>query len=147
MTRLKSGEVWHKLAIRLGLVDYGLDRDREVVDTIQPVTNVDELVARYVIETKLLDLTPGAGVLVAVSTVPTGERWFIKIGYKDATTGTCRLAITGINLTAAAAAEQVLICGQEVPVNEGSEIGGISGGNGADGSSRVSFLVRKEKRV
>lgn len=114
---------------------------------ILPVTQVDELLKSYNIESVPKDLSAAAGTYVAFHTVPDGKRWVVQTFFKAITTAVSMVRIydgtTYLTLLPnQTGAHTEFNC--ELPLKEGWSIGLTTTGDGGDANRALAILYSEE---
>lgn len=138
MSKLKSGLVWNRLRARLGIVDLGYDVESAVVDTIQPVTNVDELVSDPKIARVTKSLAGATGLYIVFHTVPVGKRWRLLMLHQAATVGLSEVAVDDglmiMPISVPGAASKIIQFPERAFLPAGGTVRGKETNNAGDGA-------------
>lgn len=118
-----------------------------MLPTIQPVTNFDQLLRTPYNKTATADISAGAGTYVAMLTVPAGKRWWLFAWWRENTSAnsTVILNVAGVELPVSSLGTSATISGNVYYVlDEGDSIGLDSTGNGGDSSRRLIAHYEQE---
>jgi len=139
--------IWRRLYTRFSLEPEPASVSPDVLKTIIPVTDVDELLKNTLTGSTDGDLTGSAGSYVPVHTVPDGKRWTLRNVHREASTGTSAVwvNVAGGNgfLTANGTGEEV-VTGLAIKMNQLDTVGLRASGNGADGAIRLNIIYDEE---
>jgi len=150
----KRFDVWRRLYTRFLLEPGPASGSRaEVLTAIQPITDVDAVIAVATVRRVDADLTPASGTVVGF-TVPDGERWRPGLLHSEATTGNSHIrmrlkdetgALANVELTINdTAAANIDVRG--LILDAGDVIGITTTGNGADGNRIFEMELQIEAR-
>lgn len=150
--RIELERLWKRLQTRFKArrkTDTDIDDPEHpiLLETVQPITNFDELAKIPVASRVARDISAGAGATVAYFTVPQGERWTLKFFYKEGTTANTqtRVNIDGqdanISVLGTTNAAQALY---DLVLEEGDFIGLRTTGDVGDNARTCDLIYVKE---
>lgn len=150
----KRFDVWRRLYQRFLLEPSPAEASRaEVLTSIQPITDVDQIVADSTIRSATFDLTGSSGTFMGF-TVPAGERWRTGFIFREATTGNTHMradlfdednALSEMRLSLQGTNEAFLDT-RGLVLDEGERIGFNTSQNAGDGSRLFSVEFQLEAR-
>jgi len=151
----KRFDVWRRLYARFLLEPGPTSGSRaEVSVVIQPITDVDAVIARSVIQRAAFDLTGSSGTFKGF-TVPPGERWRPGNIHGEATTGNTHIrallhAESGTPDTVLTLSlndtNEKLADVRGLILDEGDAIGWVNTANAGDGSRVLEVEIQIEQR-
>lgn len=142
-----SVEIFARLVRRFNLQAYPISPDETVglQETIQPVTQVDDLLREGKVDTEAVDIS-GAGRVTAF-TVPQGKRWKLLWLWKEATTAVTEIrvfdGVVGIIVILSSTTAASKDMGSKV-MEEGWSIDASGTGNGADNARSINIWYEEE---
>lgn len=145
-----SAVIATRLVKRFQLQEYPISPDETLLllRTIQPVTQVDELLRKSELIPVTVDISGAGGNYLVFHTVPAGKRWRLQWIDKDATTGASALRIymadgtTAIDVILSGTAHAVVDMGGKV-LDEGWTIRMKETNNGGDTAISMSAWIEE----
>lgn len=151
----KRFDVWRRLYARFLLEPGPASGSRaEVLTAIQPITDVDAIIAKAVVQRATFDLTGASGTFKGF-TVPAGERWRPGLIHGEATTGNTHIRArlheedgtpdTTLTITANDTNEKNIDV-RGLILDEGDSIGWVNTQNAGDGARVIEVEMQIEER-
>ena len=145
IVRLHS--IFRRLRTRFDIAETGEQESTIIPQMIQPITNVDNLLATVKAERGTEDISATAGGYVAYFTVPTGKKWVVSQFYRQTTTANTQIRA---NISGQAVQLGLLGTTNEIVRNfglaleENDSIGLRTTGNGADSAITADIVYEEE---
>jgi len=139
--------LWLRLFTRLRTKAGMLPRPAYLLDTVQPVTDIDDLLRVASGVTVARDLQAAAGTFTTYWTVPAGEKWRLMSVWREGTTAVTRIALNMSGTFARisiSATDELAILPTGIILDELDSIGMYTTGDVGDASRSMDMSYLRE---